>query len=331
MAARGERGPRRELDAAWKSVPREFLPEFVAFARPDLHAAIGWSRAPEFLDKELQAVARRAATGRRDGDLLAKLWRVEGKEEWLLVHVEVQARHEDAFDQRMYLYHSLLYLRHRRPIVSMAILIDARAEWRAGEYAYDHWGCALQFQYPTMKLLDFAGREGELRRSDNPFAQIALVQLAALTSRGRQGPLIATRFAVLRHLLRAGWDDAKALAMLDFLDRVLDLPDTLVAQIDAEVAAEEQMARTETPDRPITSWERFRMRQGQQELLEQMLEQRFGPLGGERRERLSALPADRMPTLGLALRDFTSMADFDRWLARRRPRAPRPEPQDAPE
>ena len=176
---------------------RELLPEFVAFARPELHDAIDWSRPPEFLDKELQAVARRAATGRRDVDLLVKLWRRDGAEQWLLIHVEVQAWHEEQFDERMYLYHTLLFLRHRRPIVSLAVLTDSRADWRAGEYAYDHWGCAVRFRYPVLKVFDWRGREGELTQSSNPFAQVALAQLVALTSGSRREPLVATRFAVI--------------------------------------------------------------------------------------------------------------------------------------
>src|SRR5829696_6849857 len=99
MAQRPRRRPaiRRDVDGAWKQVLRDLLPECIAFVHADLHRAIDWSRTPQFMDKELQAVARRAATGRRNVDLLAQAWLHDGQERWILIHVEVQDRKEEEF------------------------------------------------------------------------------------------------------------------------------------------------------------------------------------------------------------------------------------------
>src|SRR5262245_4532796 len=149
MTLRPRRRPaiRRDIDGAWKQVLRDLLPECIAFIHPELHRATDWTRTPEFMDKELQAVARRAATGQRRVDLLAKVWLHDGQERWLLIHVEVQARKEEEFAERMYLYHTLLFLQNRQPIVSLAILIDSQADWKPTNYTYDHWGCAVEFRY----------------------------------------------------------------------------------------------------------------------------------------------------------------------------------------
>ena len=106
----------------------ELFADFLALVHRELHGAIDWSRQPEFLDKEIQAVARRAATGRRYVDVLVKVWLRDGQEQWLLIHVEVQAQPQDDFAERMYAYHALLFLRYRRPVVSLAVLIDRRAD-----------------------------------------------------------------------------------------------------------------------------------------------------------------------------------------------------------
>ena len=54
----GRRVRRRvDADGAWKRVLSEMLAEFVAFALPELHAAIDWSREPVFLEQELRPVA----------------------------------------------------------------------------------------------------------------------------------------------------------------------------------------------------------------------------------------------------------------------------------
>ena len=75
MARRGtmQARPRRDADAAWKTVLRSLLPDCIAFLQRDLHRAIDWTYPPEYLDKELQAITRwQGRRGRRDVDLLAR-------------------------------------------------------------------------------------------------------------------------------------------------------------------------------------------------------------------------------------------------------------------
>jgi hypothetical protein len=316
---------RREADAAWKGILHALLPEFVAFAHPDLHEAIDWSRRPEFLDKEVQAIARRAATGRRYVDLLVKVWQRDGQEQWLLIHVEVQSQAEEQFAERMYLYHALLFLQHRRPVVSLAVLIDQRAEWRPATFAYDHWGCALQFRYPVVKLLDWRGREDELAGSENLFAQAALAQLAALTSRGQLEPLAAARRLVLRRLLRAGYAPAQVAALVTFMDMTLGLPDDLAARIDAEIASAEGITVVQFMSRyELRGWERGLAEgraQGQQELLLQQIAGRWGEPDQALQERVRSLTGEQVLALGKALFDFTARTDLEAWLTTYAPRS----------
>src|SRR5690606_32431007 len=61
--------------------------------QPELYRQIDWSVAPVLLDKELQAISRDAANGRRLADklVLVRLARIDAPELWLLIHIEVQA------------------------------------------------------------------------------------------------------------------------------------------------------------------------------------------------------------------------------------------------
>jgi hypothetical protein len=156
-----------------------------------------------------------------------------------LTHVEVQARRETDFAERMYLYHTLLFLQHRQPIVSMAILIDPQADWKPTNYTYDHWGCAVEFRYPVIKILDWRGREVELAQSTDPFAQVALAQLATLTSRGQLASLAEMRRAIVRHLYRAGYSQPYVEGLIRFMDWTMGVPDDVAAVIDAQIEAEE--------------------------------------------------------------------------------------------
>ena len=44
---------------------------------------------------------------------MAQVWLTTGEAQWLLIHVEVQDRHEDDFAERMYTYAALLHLHYR--------------------------------------------------------------------------------------------------------------------------------------------------------------------------------------------------------------------------
>ena len=82
----------QEHDTPWKEIIETLFPQFMGFFFPEAHVAIDWSRAPVFLDKELQQIVRGAATGRRFVDKLVKVWQSGGQETWVLVHIEVQGQ-----------------------------------------------------------------------------------------------------------------------------------------------------------------------------------------------------------------------------------------------
>lgn len=78
-----------EFDSPWKEIIEWYFEEFMHFFFLAAHADIDWSRGVEFLDKELQQVARDAELGRRYADKLAKVWRKSGEEEWVLAHLMI--------------------------------------------------------------------------------------------------------------------------------------------------------------------------------------------------------------------------------------------------
>lgn len=55
----------------------------------NIHNDIDWSHGYELLNKELQQIVPRASRGRRYVDLLVKVWRKDGTDAWVLIHVEV--------------------------------------------------------------------------------------------------------------------------------------------------------------------------------------------------------------------------------------------------
>ena len=91
-------------DNPWKEVLERYFPDFMAFFFPQAHGDIDWARGHEFLAKELRRVTPDAALGERRVDELAKVWRKDGVEAWVLVHVEVQSQQDTDFAERMNQY-----------------------------------------------------------------------------------------------------------------------------------------------------------------------------------------------------------------------------------
>ncbi|NEO01472.1 MAG: hypothetical protein F6K50_40605, partial [Moorea sp. SIO3I7] len=44
----------------------------------------------------------------READKLVKVWRTDGQETWVLIHVEVQSQYESVFAERIYVYNVLM-------------------------------------------------------------------------------------------------------------------------------------------------------------------------------------------------------------------------------
>ena len=172
-----------DYDSPWKEALEHYFEAFMAFFFPLAHADINWSRGYEFLDKELQQVLREAELGRRVVDKLVKVWRSSGEEEWILIHVEIQSQEESDFAKRMYVYHYRIFDRYNRQVVSLAVLADERAGWRPDRFGYSLWGCSVGFEFPVVKLLDYAADFAALESSANPFATLVLAHLKTQETR----------------------------------------------------------------------------------------------------------------------------------------------------
>ena len=172
-----------DMDGGWKQVIEDYLEDFFRFFFPTVHAEIDFSQPCEYLDKELAKIMLDAAVGDREADqLIQVLWR-DGGDELVLVHVEVQAQDAADFAERMYVYNTRIWERYRRPVVSLALLIDGDPRFRPDRYVREKSVCRLEFTFRAVKLLDYKTEE-ELLADPSPFAIASLVQLRKLQAGG---------------------------------------------------------------------------------------------------------------------------------------------------
>jgi hypothetical protein len=312
LAARGGATsiPTADFDGAWKEALEAYLPDALALLAPTVHAAIDWSRGLDFLDKELQQVAVLAAVGPRAVDKLVRVWRRDGDEAWVLVHVEAQHQRDDAFARRMFTYYTRLLDRFDRPVVSLAILGDAEPGWRPDGWRLELLGCGIDFRFLVVKLLDFRNRLGELTADRNPFAAIVLAHLEALTTRQDAPGRRRAKFALVRRLYELDYSREEAVRLYRLIDWLLRLPEALETAFWQEVRAYEE----ERHMTYITSAERIGIEkglaQGLREGLEEALLLKFGEEGRLVADELTQVDdVEVLRAVKTRLRTATSPAD----------------------
>ncbi len=166
---------RGKSDPAWKNILDDYFQEFMAFCVPDLYSEIDWGKGVVSLDKELLAINKGFALGKR---LLDKLYQVvlkTGKK--LLIHLEIQADGEIQFSERMFIYFYRIYDKYRIDVVSIAILADGSKTWRPQQHSVGHNNNSMSLKYQIIKLIDYSKNVEFLKASNNIFAKVILIYL----------------------------------------------------------------------------------------------------------------------------------------------------------
>lgn len=289
-----------EQDSPWKEALERYLPSFLALYFPDVHAAIDWTRSYEWLNTELRQVVRDAELGKRLADVLVKVWRKDGQESWLLIHIEVQGWPEQNFAQRLFVYHYRIFDRYNRQVVTLAVLADDRPNWRPDRFTYDLWGCRLDFQFPLVKLLDFVGREAILEASDNPFALVTRAHLAMLQTRHDSASRHQGKVRLIRELYERGMSREDVLQLFRIIDWMMDLPAALEQLFKQQAEQIEQEIHMPY----VTSVERLAKEEGQ-------IEGRVAMLIRALERRLKAHVPEDLTSL---IRGTSDLALLERWF-----------------
>ncbi|MCC2693904.1 Rpn family recombination-promoting nuclease/putative transposase [Nodularia sp. LEGE 04288] len=276
---------RDDYDGAWKEGVEQYFEAFLTFFFPEIQAEIDWTRGYEFLDQELQQLMRESEVGKQFVDKLIKVWLNDGKETWLLVHLEIQSQVDPNFAQRMFSYHYRIFDRYNQEVVSLAILGDNQANWRPQEYSYGRWGCWLSLQFPIVKLLDYEAHWLELEQSESPFAVLVMAHLRTQATTQDLTGRLRWKLSLIKRMYELGYSRDKISQLFRLLDRLMTLPPDLDLNFKAELKrfeAEQEMTY-------ITSIERIGIAQATQKHIAKILTIRFKDVPPELVEQLNEL------------------------------------------
>ncbi|MGA9379690.1 MAG: transposase [Phormidium sp.] len=249
---------RTDYDSPWKEIIERFFPRLLEFFFHSAYAAIDWMRPYEFLDTELQQLDPEAEVGRRLADKVVKVWLKSGEEAWVLVHLEVQGQYDRKFAERIYIYNYRLYDRHKKRVISLAILADEETNWRPSSYSYELGGCRVSLEFPVAKLLDYANQWETLEQTTNPFGIIVMAHLKAKATYRDPENRLKWKLNLVRNLFERGYSREDILDLFRFIDWIMVLPEELANNFKAELRRQEEANRM----RYVTSIERLAIQEG---------------------------------------------------------------------
>jgi hypothetical protein len=274
-----------DYDGAWKEGVEKYFEAFLKFFFPHIYSEIDWTRGYEFLDQELQQLMRESEVGKQFVDKLIKVWLNDGKETWLLIHLEIQSQVDIGFPKRMFSYHYRIFDRYGQEVVSLAILGDNQASWRPQEYSYKRWGCRLSLQFPTVKLLDYQPRWSELEQSDNPFAVLVMAHLRTQATTKNLTGRLQWKLSLIKRMYELGYSRDKILQLFDLIDRLMALPPNL----DLNFKTELQRFEDDKKMAYITSIERLGIAQTLQKSIVKIIKTRFQDAPSELVEQINKI------------------------------------------
>ncbi|MGH9840722.1 MAG: DUF4351 domain-containing protein [Blastocatellia bacterium] len=302
-----------DQDSAWKEMLDEYLRAFLKFFFPQIHEEIDWRRGYESLDKELAQIRPAHAAGKLFADKLFKVFLKNGKPAWLLIHIEVQDRIVRGFARRLFVYNYRLQDKHGVEVVSLTI-ITGSGRAATGRYKTSRWNCSTVFEFPVVRIAEFAGRWDELEASDNVFAIAVMAQLKAMETKGDNERRLAWKRRLLFDLYRRKFSRAQIINLFRFFDWVMALPPELEEKLRQDVYEFEE--KNKMPY--VTSFERFAkqegLEQGKRTMTLHLLQLQVGELTDRLQKRLSRLSIEQIEQLAGALLKFKSKADLLAWL-----------------
>ena len=184
----------------------------------------------------------------------------------IIVHIENQSYVQLSFRERMFIYFSRLFEKHRKPILPIAV------------FSYDHLRnepSSFTLQFPFFDVLQFQFLAVELRkqnwrdyiRHDNPIAA-ALLSKMGYTESER----VELKKQFLRMIVRMELDEAKQRLLIGFFETYVKLSDEEEQQLRNEVNEMETKEKEQVLEL-IISYEKKALEKGLREGVEQGLQQ----------------------------------------------------------
>ncbi len=205
-------------DTLWKGILENLFDDFLRFFFPDADKLFDMKKGFEFLDKELEQLfpSPENMHSPKFVDKLVRAFTKARKEEWLLIHIEIQGYNDKDFARRMFTYFYRILDKYGKPVTAIAIFTDTNKNFRPDSYEYACLGTTNTFRFNTYKIIE--QNEAALEHNNNPFAMVVLTVLLALKSKKiTDSDLFNLKFSLAKRLLERKFSKKKIGDLLIFL------------------------------------------------------------------------------------------------------------------
>jgi predicted transposase/invertase (TIGR01784 family) len=225
-------------DLLWKATLEDLFDDFLRFFYPDADELFDLSRGFEYLDKELEQLFPPESDNYepRFIDKLVKAFTKNGKEEWILIHIEVQSYTDKDFAKRMFQYYYRILDKYDKPITAFAIFADSNKNFHPKHYERDFLGTKVFYAFNTYKIVDHA--DAELETSDNPFAMAMLSAKLALSNKPlNDQQLFDLAYDLAKRLLKKQLPKEKIRHVMNFLRHYFRFENSeMLAKFESEIS-----------------------------------------------------------------------------------------------
>ncbi len=216
-----------DQDSPWKEMLEANLGVALDFFFPEIHTEIDWGQEHEILRQELPPVAPPGE--KRIADLVAKAISTHGDERYL--HGEVQGEEEHDFGHRIQVYNRRVSDKFNLPVGSFVILTDANPGWRPEKYEAVLYGKKQTLEFHSAKVIDWLGREEELKVHPNPVALFVLAHLASMRTKKDDEARADAKFEVVLLMQERFDNEVERRKWYRYLDWLLALPEEYDLQV----------------------------------------------------------------------------------------------------
>ena len=207
-------------DSPWKELLEQHLGEGLAFFFPEIHAEIDFTRDYEVLRQELLPVA--PPGDKRIADVVVKAVGRGGGDRYL--HGEVQGDKEGDFEHRIQVYNRRVADKFGLPVGSFVLLTDDDPAWRPAKYEAILYGKRQTLEFHAAKVIDWLGREEELKAHPNPVGLFVLAHLASMRTKKDDERRAEAKFEMILLFHERYANETERRRWTRYLDWLLALP-----------------------------------------------------------------------------------------------------------
>jgi len=224
---------RVDSDQLTKRLVELFFKDFLDFFCPDLAKIIDFNKKIDFPNKELYS-------GMIEGektvsDILAKVNLLDGQEQYILVHIEIQSSRDVDIPRRMYRYFSNIWMKYEKPVFAFALFID-ESRWRepiSNVFNMEFMGTKLTYEFHLQKTKNY--KYEEYLDYFNPIVTAFLIRM----NYGKKSRALVKAESMKRIKKYYNLTESQIETLLHFIDRLLFLDEEEKKKFKDIIAQEE--------------------------------------------------------------------------------------------